>query len=224
MSSIDNIFSQLERSKFKGLLYSTNLNLYFRDRGDVGIFLEQKEWEILPEEAQGVILDLGSHCGYSTWFFQRRGLQVIPVEPDPQNIRVFKKNFPSLNLIERAVTNQSGETLPLYLGKTYSAKNSLFEFRGRDSIDVGTISFRELLQQWNPNVIKCDIEGGEYLLDWSNLPKNLQYIVMELHYNRPDWEEKSLILDQTLINQGFKYLKPPRFNSFKKTCTAGWWR
>jgi FkbM family methyltransferase len=176
------------------------------------------------------ILDLGGFIGTFVWFAMNKlnPKKVISVEPDPSNIEVYKKNWdgnPKVELIEGAVTMDDGAILPLYLGKTYRSCNSLEHFRGRQSVDVKTVSFKTLLDKYQPDIIKCDIEGGEFNLDWSDLLDCVKMITMEIHQQRPVWIEEMKTIDSELLAQGFEHVAKPKHElTFHKVDLATWRR
>lgn len=205
--------------------------LYVRNAGDLGVIKQMKDYKSLlgcPIQ-RPVILDLGGYIGTFAWWALNniRPYRVISVEPDPSNIEVFKKNFGdygSVILYEAACTMKTGDTLPLYLGKNYASCNSLEPFRGRRKVDVQTIAFDELLTTHLPDIIKCDIEGGEFGLDWTNLPSSVKYIVMEIHQQRPAWIEQMKEIDQQLLDQGFTHIKKPKHEATFHKVDIGCWR
>ena len=201
------------------LFWYPKAGLYVRDRGDVGIIREQEhDYGVMsqfsyPEDA--LLLDLGGHLGDSAWFFLKKLkklARVLSVEADPRNAALYRLNWkydPRCELVEAAVVTGDRKWVSLFLGKTYSGDNSLEGYRGRVSVPVRTVSFQNLLEK-DPALIKCDIEGGEFLLDWSGLPASVTEVVMELHQNRLEWIEKARALDQTLLDQGFYHVQAPK--------------
>jgi len=231
-----------------GLFRDIESGMLVRDRGHVGIILEQEEWRPVIHHyikngiqfREETILDLGGHIGAAMRFFHAfvPGMKrVVSVEPDPNNCMLYRRNMERLfktendtHLIQGAVVTRENldpdlhERAPLFLGKTYSASNTLFPVRGRDAIEVDVFDFEFLVDLYKPTLIKCDIEGSEYLINWANLNPCVQEIAMELHFNRPDWENEMIMLQADLMVQGFKAIKPPKVNDFRKVCTAIWTR
>ena len=206
--------------------------LWVRNKGDEGVIGQMKDYKSLLGCGieNPVILDLGGYIGTFAWFaLKNLGPEaIISVEPDPSNVEVFKKNFgqhEQVILYEAACTMKTDDILPLYLGKTYASCNSLEPFRGRQKVDVKTVSFKTLLDKHKPDIIKCDIEGGEFGLDWTNLPDCVKFIVMEIHQQRPAWIEQMKEIDQQLLDQGFKHVvKPKHIQTFHKIDIGAWQR
>ena len=208
----------------KKLIHDKELKLWHRGDGDLGIVKEQKSWHPLTEvNLRGKpVLDLGGHIGTFVWYMLQHTQvrTIVSVEPDPNNIRVYRKNHPDGMLLEAAVLHNASPTTELYLGKTYPAANSVEPFRGRQTITVPVIEWTKLLKMRVWAVIKCDIEGAEYLLDWSLLPACVQAVALEFHYHRPDWHAKQKKVHKDLLKLGFKVVRDPVFNSYTKVCFA----
>jgi FkbM family methyltransferase len=190
--------------------------LWVRGDADIGVIAQQKDYKLLMTLGlvKPKILDLGGYIGTFVWFAKKNldPFFILSVEPDPRNAEVWEANWgndPDCMLIEAAVTQKGGEKLPLYLGKTYASCNSLEHFRGRTTVEVDTVAFSEFLVG-EPTLIKCDIEGGEFGLDWSALPDSVEAIAMEIHQQRPQWIDQMKIIDQQILNQGFHHVRKPK--------------
>lgn len=206
--------------------------LWVRNKGDEGVIKQMKDYKSLLGCGieKPVVLDLGGYIGTFVWWAMGNldPKMVISVEPDPSNAEVFKKNFGQRDgviLHQSACTMKHDDTAPLYLGKTYASCNSLEHFRGRQKVDVTTVSFPTMLEIYQPDIIKCDIEGGEFGLDWTNLPDCVKFIVMEIHQQRPAWIEQMKEIDQRLLDQGFEHVvKPKHVATFHKVDIGAWKR
>lgn len=209
----------------RDILWNAKEKFYHRGPGDIGIWNEQKEWrkavEKLPNKA--TILDLGAHIGmfphYVRDWNEDGDYSFICVEPDPNNLRVLEKNLtPADEIHDAAVAMEDGKS-HLWLGKTYPAANSVRPVRGRDKIEIKTKSFRRFLDK-NPLMIKCDIEGAEYLLDWTLLPNSVELLAFEFHFFADTDERSFKALWDDLLLLGFYTLKEPKVNRFRKVTTG----
>lgn len=233
-NALDELFSKCTESDVPGLKKCPISGLYVRDRGDVGIIREQTEWNALKqfEYKGGTALDLGGHIGAAVWHILKNTEldRVVSVEPDPNNTRIHKLNWENtknVTLLEKAVVRDSNSpsNINLYLGKTYSASNSTYPFRGRTAIQVPTICFEELLTEYDPTVIKCDVEGSEYAIDWTMVPDTTTEILLELHQFKPHWLDEQKKLDDVLLSLGFKHIKAPKHKlTYTRVCTASYSR
>lgn len=208
------------------MLQDLSTGLYYRDQGDLGIIAEQKTWKPLLKCApiEGTVLDLGGHIGAFAWWAHQHftNVKVVSVEPDPNNLEYLHANRQRTRdeIIDAVVDRNPGMT-KLYLGKTYPACNSTFPFRGRKAIDVRAVSFSSLLKKYEPTLIKCDIEGAEYWLDWDQLPACVTEVAFEFHYQRPEWLREQIQIDEALLRAGFHHVRPPANKiTFTKACIA----
>lgn len=209
----------------RDLIWNSKDKFWHRGPGDIGIFNEQKEWkkavEKLPEKA--TILDLGAHIGmfphYVRRFWPEGDYSFVCVEPDPNNLRVLEKNVTRLDDIHPAAVAMEDGEIDLWLGKTYPAANSVRPVRGRDKITVKTKAWKRFLAT-NPLMIKCDIEGAEYLLDWTKLPNSVELLAFEFHFFKEGDENFFRDLWDDLLLLGFYTLKEPKVNRFRKVTTG----
>jgi FkbM family methyltransferase len=209
------------------MLYHPDYHIWYLGHGDPYVFTEQRRdyGRVAQRAENAVVLDFGAHCGFFNVYLNRNfsPARMISVEPDRRMEEVLLKNIRVENtlLIMGAVVDETYPelTIPLYLGKTFSATNSVEPFRGRDSVDVPVLHFQLLLAE-GVNFIKCDCEGGEYSLNWSNLPTSVHTIAIEFHFHRPKWYHKMVEIDKTLISQGFVHVKQPKLNTFQKVSTG----
>lgn len=206
--------------------------LYLRDRGDAGIIIQQAEWKwVSGYDYHGqTILDLGGHIGAAAQYLRHHtGGAVVSVECDPGNAAAFLRNWPDgsegVQLVQAAVTSGIEPEVELYLGKTYTSTHTIRPVRGRAVVVVPTVSFHSLLRKHKPALIKCDIEGAEYALDWSILPDSCTEICLEYHYARPEDLQRQLDMDALMLGMGFRHLKEPANRvTFRKCCTAAYTR
>jgi FkbM family methyltransferase len=170
-----------------------------------------------------VVLDVGGHIGAFTRLCLKRGAYVTSVEPEPTNLDVLFRNASDysgrFDIIAAAATDSpellSQNTVPLYLrGKTHTGLHTLFApKRESGMVDVQTVSFRELLSNMEYTVLKVDIEGGEWLLDFTELPSGIRAVHVEMHMipESAGGRAKAPVLHQQILDQGFTAVKEPNF-------------
>lgn len=189
------------------------------EQGDEKMVKEAGQWKRVTifDYSRSVLLDLGGHIGsFPRWALENLNPKlIVSVEPEPSNIFVFKKNFVDnkrVVLHECAVVSSNEKRVKFYPGVTYAANSGLYPTRYRREIEVDAFNFRSLLNALKPTLIKCDIEAGEYLLNWKNLPKYVKEVCMEFHRHNA----KSLLqqneIDEALLQSGFKHIRPPKQN------------
>lgn len=165
-----------------------------------------------------VVLDLGGHIGSAAQMFLKLGARTISVEPLPTNYEVLKQNVEGFDgrgiALHGAVGPLDRESMTLYIHpKNHSAMGRTQPVRGREPLQVKAWHLEELLEKYQPTIIKCDIEHGEYelpaLLD---LPKSVRGLFMELHgklqtghpHEILPYNQKMLDFEQAILDQGFK--------------------
>ena len=79
---------------------------------------------------------------------------------------------------------------------------------GRESIEVETVSFSDLINEIKPNKIKIDVEGAEYDFLPFEFPSFVEKLVMEIHFQYdPSWRKLGREVHESMIKQGFSSLK-----------------
>lgn len=174
----------------------------------------------------GRFLDLGSNIGAvaraAAYQFQR----VIAVEAHPETFEYAEKiGFPE-NVIHlnRAVWSEGGKTLfastpENSIGSSARPTKRLKSPPPGYYREVQSIGINELLKDFNPRVVKIDIEGAEYeILPVADWPESVDWIQIEFHGTRGEkgtkrfYEMKNILLDsnfrlQSQIERGiFKAL------------------
>lgn len=203
--------------------YHPEYDVYYMGDGDPYVFTEQKRdyGKIAPMAEGRNVLDFGAHCGFFNVYVSRNypPAKIVSVEPDARSHPALEKNMrPDTVLLKAAVVNKNygAKDIPIYLGGNYASKTTTEAIRGREVIHVPVVKFQKLLRAHKIGFIKCDCEGGEYNLDWSDLPDTVRAIAMEFHFKRFDWEAEMHALDKILLGQGFTHVHKPKYNSFSK--------
>lgn len=184
----------------------------------------------------GLVLDVGASLG----FFARNIIRYFPrsrvvsIEPNKSIFDFLCNNVKDLNVIpiQGAVTNGDSE-VTFY--ENYSPNQGVIFKSNYIKYWDNTISneykvkgydFKKLVETLRPNLIKIDIEGYEYFLDYTNLPDSVNTIIMEVHMSDYDELGNSVpsVIDndlevyteiiKTLKNQGFDYINKQNKVSF----------
>jgi FkbM family methyltransferase len=168
------------------LLKDEKTGLYYRpDTYDLSVIKEQSSYARLFEMVKGkVVLDIGGNIGSFAYNALQHGAkEVVSFEPDPDNIEVYhKQHLKGAYLHKFAVASKDGKAT-FYVNNegTNKGLHSLVKIRGREEIEVKTIAFSKVLEKIKPEIIKIDIEGGEYDLDFTLIPDTVKGIAIELH-------------------------------------------
>lgn len=182
------------------------------DTMDEYVVKEQHCYDRLLDFAKGkVVMDIGGNIGAFAYHAIERGAEsIIAFEPDPDNIAVFEKQkLTRVKLIKGAIAKHKG-TAKLYLnaGKN-KGMHSLQAINGREYIEVKTYPFKQAIKKFEPDLIKVDIEGGEFDLDFSEIPEFVQGIAIEIHLNHKGNREMAPDLIKILKKQFPNVLKNP---------------
>lgn len=170
--------------------------LYYRDdMGELFIINEQSQYSGLDFEGRRV-LDVGANIGAFTNFALNNGAaEVHCYEPTPGTYKVLRKNFGrnrKVKLNNIALTGSKDHNVELYIGKTYPATNTIRQVRGRDSVTVPAENFWTVVEKIRPDIVKVDIEGGEYeFMLQRNLPLFVTQFAIELHMSNASQQRKA---------------------------------
>ena len=158
------------------------------------IFIQQEYSDFIPDEPITNILDIGANYGYfSLWLQSKRSQDKIYstlIEPSLRCRRSLEKlvKLPRLQnrfqYLQRAVGDPK-EPLIKFFDRPYMA-GSIFESEHSDPpYDANTLKSSEILSSNSSSydLIKCDIEGGEWdlLIHYPSILKNSKFLVMEWH-------------------------------------------
>lgn len=134
------------------------------------------------------VLDLGANVGgFSRMALDQGAALVTSVEPCPFNFEILKLNAPGATHIwAGAVPDDASEIEFTYaVSKRNSVSSSTQKRRNSSdvSIQVPARNILRLLDEVRPEVLKCDIEGGEYeLLDvMGSIPDYVEQAAFEFH-------------------------------------------
>ncbi len=208
-------------------------DIWVRGKQEEYVVKEQslyKKLKILPGDK---VLDVGAHIGCSAREFIKRGASLVhSYEPEVSNALLFKKNTEGLNaklfakvVVDSDLAKQGNVKLYLSQGK-FTTTHSILKRKGRIARYIPSIGLFQAVEGLRPEVIKCDIEGGELemLPDWKKVSK-LDYvrsIAMEIHYLTPGSREKGKVLKE-ILNKNFTEVQPMKYlESGWNTCIAIW--
>ena len=159
--------------------------LFYRPKRDDVILGEfQGVYGELPVKPGDVMLDLGAHIGAASRVALDRGARVVAVEADPDSLRLLRRNLAHLNarVIGAAVGPTRGMATLYTRGDRPHLSTTLAPDKGRKAIRVPMVAFGDLLEQYQPTIVKCDIEFSEYALpELRALPEHVRVLALEVH-------------------------------------------
>ena len=147
------------------------------------------------------ILDLGSNIGLSLAYFKMRfpDAAIEAYEPDKNSFKLLQKNirengWKNVSADEMAVSDENGFLFALSIEEKASV-NSNFATSGMEESKIAAKDILEILQQ-NFDIIKMDIEGGEWrifkkIIDHQLIPKANNWFVEfhQIEKNKKQFEE-----------------------------------
>lgn len=178
---------------------------------------EQLFKQVLPQERNSLIFDIGGSIGSNTVIFLKMNARVVVLEPEPNNFKCLKSRFgrnKNVTLIQKAVSNNIGiaelfvqengsslHTLSTYW-KTYltSKQNNRWQKKITFSttIKTETTTLDQLITDFGqPDFIKIDVEGFE-----DEVIQGLTQPVGQLCFeaNLPQFTEQTIHCIQSLGN------------------------
>ena len=158
---------------------------------DLFVIKEQKGYKTVFNNHQGgPVLDVGGNIGafeieFYPWYSDT---QFFAFEPEPENFEILKyhtSEMENVQCFQNAVAKEEGP-IDFYVNSLKNkGTHTLRPTRGREKITVSGTPFRDVLANIEPEIIKMDIEGGEWFLmeELMNLPSYVRAIAIELHLN-----------------------------------------
>ena len=209
--------------KVKGLLYRLTFLIYIlRYKG-------YRELMKLKLDKQYPVIDLGANIGQSSIILWIRGFEVYAYEPHPIAFKKLKKLFRgakkihtinaavvenkySGNVEKRLYLHKEQDKSNLDLSQGSSLMNDKTNVDNRNFYTIKTYKINEILEKFKKiSLLKCDIEGYEYLL-YKDLLLNknkIKYFIIETHENKnPQWRKNDIELKKEFS----KHLTRDRYN------------
>jgi len=146
-----------------------------------------------------VIVDIGGNIGASALFFSMKypSANIYVFEPNPDLLPVLQKNIggrPHITILNYAITKERKQ-FDLYINPRNPASSSLKERQTTtEKIVVHGIPFDEARQQLSIDtidILKFDIEGGEYDMLSTMDRSRVRYYVGEVHFDLMDVSPES---------------------------------
>jgi FkbM family methyltransferase len=128
-------------------------------------------WEFFDFSRQGFFVDVGafhSEDGSQTWLLEKVGWKGILIEPQPKNAEELRRNRPSSQVYEAAISipGQERESI-FYVNSVFSTllPNTISSTKEyANQIKVSVLTLNEILENEKvPNIdfLKIDVEGTE---------------------------------------------------------------
>lgn len=160
-------------------------------------FMYEDFFENFSITESDVVYDLGSNWGTYTMYANIfNPEQIYAFEPTPENYKYLCKTFnnnKNIRIYNKAISDKNKiETFCLYPNSTSNTLvpvNDDYRLDVKSKIDVECINLLDFIIEYNllhPTVIKCDIEGSEYMFINSvsdSFFNTVRAIILEFHRN-----------------------------------------
>jgi FkbM family methyltransferase len=216
----------MKTNQTQNTTFDENIGLHYRESTwDYNICLEQRHYLPLDIKPDSVVLDLGAHIGsFAKLCIELNAKQIYCFEAARDNYNILKKNatiYPQIIAFHRIVTSHpKAKSLTLHHGVGINTgMHSVFRNVGGDSERVNAFDFKKSLTSFEPDFLKCDIEGSEYFLNWkqalsAHKPKRM---VIEYHLDLPTFRNIAEPTHQIILDSGYKCYKRPDFTHAHQT-------
>lgn len=210
------------------VLVDAKTGLHFRpETYDLAVAKEVSSYRALMPKKGGRLLDVGGNIGVvSRWWLKNGGKSTVAVEPEPDNLKLLRKNLAEFGdramiVPKAAVSKTAPLELSFYLNNGINkGSHTIRPTRGREEIKVRTITFAELLSRYSPDALKMDIEGGEMELreEIISLPRSIDRFAIEWHLSSPKTARAQAIeMDASLKSKGWRCVYGNNANMSGKT-------
>ena len=202
--------------------------------GDEAVFRDfRREYKKMPDPSGLRVMDCGAHIGCLTRHVLALGATYVhSYEPHPRNAELLRANVESYRQqcrIHEVALAKSAGTATFHARPDASASHGLHPRRlATDTIEVTTLGFWDEVDRVRPELIKLDLEGGEFLigLDERPLPSSVRVIGGEFHASSKAWRAALPPIYTFIESQGFSAVQKPVLepSSFWPQCIAWWQR
>lgn len=171
--------------------------------------------------ADKIVMDVGANIGGFSFLAAQKGAKEVHCfEPEPHTYAMLVHNvghLPNIFTHNKALTSSTEDFINFYVGFGVGAPSrASTEFRkGRKCLQANNKNFKEICETIRPEVIKMDVEGGEYdiILD---VPECCKEITLEWHGSTPQRQQKFDKVYPLFLQQGWKIVKEKKKEHFKK--------
>lgn len=171
------------------------------------------EYAAIGLRMSDVVLDIGAHRGEFALYADGVVKRLVCYEAAPVNFQDLKRYAPNVEAFNAAVATNEGDAVDLWLcNGSDTSMHSLMPRRGRSSITVPCVDFREVVNRIEPTVIKIAVEGYEHSLDLEELPSYVRAVAIKFHPSTEASRDLARSVVKTLEEQGFKAAVTPQLD------------
>jgi FkbM family methyltransferase len=174
--------------------YLEDIDIYIRtkNKSDKAIPHQMTDYDVFDLKGK-TVMDIGANIGVFTKYASTKGSKkIICYEPAKDNLEMLYLNTANMDNVEihaKAVGDITGPS-KLYRIPDQAASNSLYQIDRATIIEkIDMISLSDAITP-DVDVIKMDIEGGEYKALLScDIPDHVKQIIVEFHFKTDEMSE-----------------------------------
>lgn len=162
------------------------------------IYFEGVYIDVLNQQKDMVIIDVGANIGVTVDHFRKYAKKVYAIEPSPEHFTALKKNkefnnWDNVELFEMALADKDGE-MTIHTHEQNRTCNSITNDYLQGGFPVKTIAMDTFLKENNidhVDFMKFDPEGAEELILFSEGFKKVadKFDAIECEFHHPTWPE-----------------------------------
>ena len=155
---------------------------------------------------------VGEDISFDEELMKVRDVKIVFVDPTEKSHRFMEGRVTGDNeLIKMAITDKSGETIKMFKNKNpewvSESVSNTHDMVGEDYYETETVSITDLVEKYNPSLIKIDIEGSEY--DVLSQCVGVKQICVEFHHHcmtDKNYMDTLRVVNE-MISNGYRVIK-----------------
>lgn len=164
-------------------------------------------WEVGSRDGHdGVELAKRIYEGSPDWFWTRA--TVVALEPNPEQVKIIKKNYPELEVIAKAASNVKGSApFMVYEGDEGAVGSSSLNLRWKEDdlpghqITVDIDRLDNLIKDEQIDIMKIDVEGHSVEV-LEGLGDKLQNVKV-YHIETEKWTDSNIKVKAFMMSHGY---------------------
>lgn len=164
-------------------------------------------WEVGSRDGKdGVELATRIYAGDETWFWSRA--RVVAMEPNPDQAKIIEREFPEVEVMQLAASNQRGEApFMVYAGDEGAVGSSSLNLRWKEDdlqghvITVKIDRLDHLIGDEQIDIIKIDVEGHSMEV-LEGLGEKIDQVKV-FHIETETWTGSDKAVKEFMLAKGF---------------------
>jgi len=167
---------------------------------DMHTFMQAfKDYKMLKIKKGDTCLDIGANIGAFSLYATSKGAKAVAFEPASDNYELLVSNVCGKNVMPlRMAVWKDNLGIEIFNYVTSKGGISVYNHRKEAAIKekVRSITLKELIETYHPQIIKCDIEGAEFevfnTIERKDL-SNIREMVIECHPFNKDHHAENFV-------------------------------